>query len=103
MTFDWKSLDSVDLDDRSPAEFCEAAAAGRYRSICDNSETTKKKIQAQVKTITCVYGGKATAKDQRKEPELKELSLKNGKLVWRFNWNAANVNDYAIEFFKKVF
>jgi hypothetical protein len=101
VAIDWKSFAGVDLNDHSVAGFCQPPLQ-TLTSICDNSATKKKKIQSQLKSISCVYAGKAAAKDQAKEPEIKDAGIKAGKLVWRFNWNAANVNDYMIDFFKKA-
>ena len=100
VSFDWKSFEGVDLSGHSPFGLCQEPLK-TLGSICDNSEARKARIQEKIKTLTCVYAGKASEKEQLKEPEIKEVTVRNGGLIWRFNWNAINVNDYMIEFFKK--
>lgn len=100
VSFDWKSFAGVDLAGHSPYAFC-LGPLKTLASICDNSEARKAKIQEKIKTLSCVYAGKAGEKEQEKEGEIKDVSVRNGALTWKFNWNVINVNDYMIEFFKK--
>ena len=99
VAIDWKTLEGVDLSDHSPSGFC-AEPIKTLASICENSEAKKARVKEKVKAVTCIYAGKASESEQVKEKEIKEITGRNGTLVWRFSWNATNVTDYMIEFFK---
>ena len=100
VSFDWKSFEGVDLSGHSPVAYCEPPLK-TLRGICDLNEAKKAKTKEKVKAVTCVYAGKATEKEQDKEDEIKDMTVRNGTLVWRFNWSAGNLNDYMIDFFRK--
>jgi hypothetical protein len=91
-TLDWESLKGVDIGSHSVAGFCIPPLQS-IGSMCEFSDAKKASVQQKIKKIGCAY-----------DPEIpQELTLSNGTLTWKYNWDAVNVNDYIVEFNKKTF
>ena len=69
--------------------YCSSPVSN-LRGMCDDADA-KAEVKKKVKSYTCKFGGKGKRK----------MTLKGGKLTFWVDWEAANADDFAKEFFGK--
>lgn len=93
---DWKSFEKAyenSYGAGSAAAYCGTVFEG-IQSICESmGEDGKASVKKSIKTVKCSFKKGVTTKEFAKN-----LELKGGTLVARYDWDTANIADGAKEF-----
>jgi hypothetical protein len=84
VTFDWAGASEKDLPRYSASGYCDGALQG-LRRVCEKS-LGKEAVKEKIKRITCGFGPS------------REISLKDGALSYKINFNSSNDADFVYEY-----
>ena len=79
--FDWSAVAADDLEKFSAEGYCDAALEG-LRRVCTDAPG-KDAVKQQIKRMTCAFGTE------------RAISLKDGTLDYKINFNSANDGDFV--------
>jgi hypothetical protein len=81
--FDWTGVKEDDLFHYSAAGYCEAALDG-IRQVC-RDPSGKDAVGEKIKSVTCGFGAS------------RDITLKDGAVSYKINFNSANDADFVYE------
>jgi hypothetical protein len=84
ITFNWTGAPEADLDKYSPSGYCDGALGG-VRRVCDDP-VGKDAVKQKIKSFTCGFGAE------------RSISLKDGAVDYKINFNSANDSDFVFEY-----
>ena len=84
IAFDWTNVPADRLSSFSPASYCDNMLYS-VRRICGDKDG-KAAVKQQIKSISCGFGAERT------------MSLKDGKLDYKIQFDSSNDGDFAYEY-----
>jgi hypothetical protein len=83
--FNWTAVPQADLNNYSPEGYCDNGLLLGLRQVCGYA-AGKAAVKEKIKHMTCGFGAE------------RAISLKNGVLIYKINFNSSNDFDFVYDY-----